>query len=134
MTSKLTASVYCIALSGVLCGMQEKFCRLDTKGMERVAALGFDYFSVTKLSYREVEDMGIRKEAGVRSYYFAYAGSRAADEQHRALHEYAGVQYTEKEADGEWVEMAIGSDALADLLNDGELRVWVDGEVFGEEE
>ena len=114
--------------------MQNKFCPLDAKGMARVAALGFDYFSVTSLSDEELEEMGIRKEASVKTYYFADAGSTAADEQHRAIQEYAGVKYTEKDNSGEWKDMAIGSDELADLLNDGSVRVWTFCEVFEEGE
>ncbi len=110
--------------------MQQKFCPLDAKGMARVATLGFDYFSVTPLKDDELEEMGIRKEAGVTAYYFADAGSSAADEQHRAIQEYAGVKYTEKDTSGEWKDMAIGSDELADLLNDGGVRVWVFCGVF----
>ena len=114
--------------------MQEKFCRLDIKGVAGVAALGFDYFSVTTLADSELEEMGIRKEAGVRAYYFADAGSTAADEQHRAIQEYAGVKYTEKDNSGEWKDMAIGSDELADMLNDAGVRVWTFCEVFEEGE
>jgi hypothetical protein len=102
--------------------------------MARVAALGFDYFSVTSLSDEELEEMGIRKEAGVVAYYFADAGSTAADEQHRAIQEYAGVKYTEKDNSGEWKDMVIGSDELADLLNDPKVRMWTFCEVFEEGE
>lgn len=102
------------------------------KGVERIAALGFDYFSVTELWKKDREEMGIADEAGVRAYYFADAGSRAADEQHRAIQEYAGVRYTEKDDSGEWRDVEIGSDELADMMNDSGARVWVYCAVFEE--
>lgn len=112
--------------------MEEKFCRLDIKGVAYIASLGFDYFSVTQVMDAEREEMGIRAEAEVKAYYFAQAGSTAADEQNRALYEYAGVRFTEEDGDEEWTKMAIGSDELADLLNDGAVRVWTFCEVFEE--
>jgi len=121
-------------LPTVLCRMSNKFCRLDSKGVERIAALGFDYFSVTELSKKDREEMRIVDEVGVRAYYFADAGSRAADEQHKAIQAYAGVRYTEKDDSGEWTEMAIGSDELADLMNDKSVKVWTYCAVFEEGE